>query len=160
MVKTSKSKANKWFDDNYAKNLAQLAIALITVYKGKSKMDGLYSDFKTVSSRYGQYKRIEAFHKIYTHCCDKVNRFYVDFLLSDVAKRVFFTKNNTKKIQYLPVYQWLLYLLATLLYEGVTGKDFDADPDQNFKLLMQVDKNKVDKFIDVVAELFIEECSQ
>jgi hypothetical protein len=160
MVKTSKSKANKWFDDNYAKNLAKLAIALITVYKGKSKMDGLYSDFKTVSSRYGQYKRIKSFHKIYTHCCDKVNRSYVDFLLSDVAKRVFDTKNNTKKIQYLPVYQWLLYLLATLLYEGVTRKDFDADPDQNFKLLMQVDKNKVDKFIDVVAELFIEECSQ
>jgi hypothetical protein len=160
MVKTSKSKANKWFDDNYAKNLAKLAIALITVYKGKSKMDGLYSDFKTVSSRYRQYKRIKAFHKIYTHCCDKVNRSYVDFLLSDVVKRVFDTKNNTKKIQYLPVYQWLLYLLATLLPEGVTRKDFDADPDQNFKLLMQVDKNKVDKFIDVVAELFIEECSE
>ena len=159
MVKTSKSKANKWFDDNYAINLARLAIALTNVYKGKSKMDGLYSDVETISSRNGQYKRIKAFHKMYTHCCGQVNEFYVDFLLSDVAKRIFDAENNTKKIQYLPVYQWLIYLLATLLYEGVTGKDFDADPDQNFKLLMQVDKNKVDKFIDVVAELFIEENS-
>jgi len=74
--------------------------------------------------------------------------------------RVFDTERNTKEIIYLPVYQWLLYRLATLIYENVSGKSFNHDDaDQSFKLLTQVSKKKVDKFIDVVADLFIEQCS-
>lgn len=161
MIKTSKSKVNKWFDDNYAKNLANLAMDLIIVYKGKGKMAGLYysqllgTDFETVSSR-----PIKDIHKMYTLCCGQVNESCVDLLLEEVAVRIYDIGSNTKEIKYLPVYQWLLYRLATLVYEGVTGKSFNDDPDQNFKLLMQVSKKKVDKFIDVVAELFIEQCSQ
>lgn len=154
MVETSKSKANKWFNQNYAKNLANLAMDLIIVYKGKGKMAGLHSNFHD-----GQYKRIKAFHKMDTHYCGQVNESHVNFLLEEVTVKIFDIGSNTKEIKYLPVYQWLLYRLATLVYEGVTGKSFNDDPDQNFKLLMQVSKKKVDKFIDVVAELFIEQCS-
>lgn len=154
MVKTSKFKVNKWFDDNYAKNLANLAMDLIIVYKGKGKMAGLYSDFETM-----KYNRIKAFHKMYTHYCGQANESYVNFLLEEVVVKIYDIGSN-KEIKHLPVYQWLLYRLATLVYEGVTGKSFNDDPDQNFKLLMQVSKKKVDKFIDVVAELFVEQCSQ
>jgi hypothetical protein len=78
-------------------------------------------------------------------------------LSEEVLIRVFDRESNTKKIEYIPVYNWLIYQLAMLVYEGVTGKDFNADPDQNFKLLMKINKESVDEFLDVVAELFIEE---
>lgn len=148
MLKTSKSKANKWFDENYTKNAAYLFVAIRTAYKGDGKMDGLYCQFGK-----SKYKRIKALKK-HTHSHES----FVDFFLSEeVLRRVFDTESNKKEIKYLPVYQWLIYLLAEWLYEGVTGKDFDADPDQNFKLLKQVSKKKVDKLMDVVVEVFVEE---
>jgi hypothetical protein len=152
MVKTGKSKVIKWFGDNYAENLASLVIDLRTVYKRKGKMGGFYTQFCTWKSKNVQYKR--------SYFRDPLNdeKAFVEFLLSDeVLIRVFDIESNTKKIEYIPVYNWLIYQLATLLYNGVTGKDFDADPDQNFKLLMKINKESVDEFLDVVAELFIEE---
>lgn len=155
MIKTSKSKVNRWFDDNYAKNLANLAMDLIIVHKGKGKMAGLfhpYADLKNI----GQYNRIKCRnHKGLADESREVKKYKVNFLLEEVVVKIYDTRSNTKEIKYLPVYQWLLYRLATLVYEGVTGKSFNDDPDENFKLLMQVSKKKVDKFIDVVAELFV-----
>lgn len=170
MVKTSKSKVNRWFDDNYAKNLANLVIDLMTVQNGKGKMAGLFHPYAKSYrlplpichdlKRIGKYNRIKSMsHKGWT-VCREAKEHSVDFLLEEVEVRIFDIGSNTKEIKYLPVYQWLIYRLATLVYEGVTGKSFNDDPDQNFKLLMTVSKKKVDKFIDVVAELFIEQCSQ
>ncbi len=172
MAKTgkTKTKVNKWFKDNYYHNAAILVIFLREVYKGKKKMGGFYHQ----NNWSGKIRHIRSYiHKwecnesYLNYCLDldpslNDKQSFVEYMLSEeVLMRIYNTESKIKKIQYLPVYKWLIYRLANLVYEGVTGKeDFDVNPEQGMKLLKQINKKNVDKFLNIVAEIFIEENSK
>jgi hypothetical protein len=152
MAKTgkTKTKVNKWFKNNYYHNAAILVIFLREAYKGKKKMDGFYHlNIKSKKVRY---------EKSYIHKWECKESFVEYMLSQEVLKKIYNTESKIKKIEYIPVYNWLIYQLANLVYEGMTGKeDFNSNPEQGVKLLMKINKKKVDEFLSVVAEFFIEE---